>query len=655
MMRTLIDHRLSYFDKKDYEIFNVLCNAFSTRFIKNILTSIDIYIDLSPKEGFYVLQAGSYYPDLTVVAIEADDVYAQLLRQNVENLSLENITVQLMSDRLEEVIIAICSEAHNKSLLIRLIIDEDCTEEIKLVIKILRKFENVKLILELNQSLVGKKSTNLKTVEEIINSGFAIWAIDDQSNQFFRVNSENITKLIQPTVSYIFYCVKKSYALSICFFSHSPGLGGSEKVMFELVDSLVKDFGVVCTVIVPCEGPQSKALKEIGVATLCAFPHFTEYGWWCVDSRNEISHKDMQMRVFRFSQAIEINLLGNIRKFDPDVIWTQTLVIPWGAIVAEKLNKPHIWYVTEFGELDFGFKFFSPFVNLLEEIQSTSNHVYTCSKAVKDTLFPTSEREKVSVLYSCIPMPLISTMQGNDQYFSKRDSVKIGIFSQIRAIKGQEDAVLAMAQCVKSGFNIELVIAGAADELYIKYLMALVKDNFLDENVKFAGYKDNPFDLMSLCDIIVMTSRLEAFGRVGVEAMLLNKPVVFTNTGGISEYQLDGETGLSYSPGDSTGLARQLMRLINAPALRDKMGIAGKLHALNLFSKKNFSERVYFDTKKIAGDGRGDCMKSKSIEELIKGAIETISSERNYRKIGRNEVCPCNSGKKYKYCCGILT
>ena len=24
---------------------------------------------------------------------------------------------------------------------------------------------------------------------------------------------------------------------------------------------------------------------------------------------------------------------------------------------------------------------------------------------------------------------------------------------------------------------------------------------------------------------------------------------------------------------------------------------------------------------------------------------------RSYEKIGRNEDCPCNSGKKYKHCC----
>ena len=29
-------------------------------------------------------------------------------------------------------------------------------------------------------------------------------------------------------------------------------------------------------------------------------------------------------------------------------------------------------------------------------------------------------------------------------------------------------------------------------------------------------------------------------------------------------------------------------------------------------------------------------------------------NELSTKKIGRNEPCPCNSGKKYKHCCGSL-
>ena len=51
MIKTLVDYKLSYIEK-DHEKFNMLCNAFSTKFIKNILTSVNFYID-PYEEEFY--------------------------------------------------------------------------------------------------------------------------------------------------------------------------------------------------------------------------------------------------------------------------------------------------------------------------------------------------------------------------------------------------------------------------------------------------------------------------------------------------------------------------------------------------------------------------------------------------------------------------
>jgi preprotein translocase subunit SecA len=31
---------------------------------------------------------------------------------------------------------------------------------------------------------------------------------------------------------------------------------------------------------------------------------------------------------------------------------------------------------------------------------------------------------------------------------------------------------------------------------------------------------------------------------------------------------------------------------------------------------------------------------------------KNVTYKRDLKKIGRNELCPCNSGKKYKKCCG---
>jgi uncharacterized protein len=39
---------------------------------------------------------------------------------------------------------------------------------------------------------------------------------------------------------------------------------------------------------------------------------------------------------------------------------------------------------------------------------------------------------------------------------------------------------------------------------------------------------------------------------------------------------------------------------------------------------------------------------------MQQGAIEKSAGQAKSTKIGRNEPCPCGSGKKFKKCCGLL-
>ncbi len=56
-----------------------------------------------------------------------------------------------------------------------------------------------------------------------------------------------------------------------------------------------------------------------------------------------------------------INFLPKLSLINPDLIYSNTIVSPWGVIAANFLNKPHIWYVREYGDLDHNLKFISSF------------------------------------------------------------------------------------------------------------------------------------------------------------------------------------------------------------------------------------------------------------------------------------------------------
>ena len=77
--------------------------------------------------------------------------------------------------------------------------------------------------------------------------------------------------------------------------------------------------------------------------------------------------------------------------------------------------------------------------------------------------------------------------------------------------------------------------------------------------------------------------RSEQFGLVQLEAMYCSKPVVQLGWELALSTSLDGETGL-VSPKDPLALADALSTLLGNPALRARMGAAGRQRIESVFS-----------------------------------------------------------------------
>jgi glycosyltransferase involved in cell wall biosynthesis len=85
-------------------------------------------------------------------------------------------------------------------------------------------------------------------------------------------------------------------------------------------------------------------------------------------------------------------------------------------------------------------------------------------------------------------------------------------------------------------------------------------------------------------DVVVVPSYYETFGLSALEAMLMARPVVVTASGALPELVEDGVSGLVVPPGMTEPLSRALIRLLDDPGLRTRMGAAGSARAKNLFS-----------------------------------------------------------------------
>ena len=97
--------------------------------------------------------------------------------------------------------------------------------------------------------------------------------------------------------------------------------------------------------------------------------------------------------------------------------------------------------------------------------------------------------------------------------------------------------------------------------------------------VDLAGERDDVADVLAAADVFVLPTLSEGLPMSVLEAMAAGLPVVAAAVGGVPELVDDGETGLLVPPGRPDALAAALGRLAADPALRRRLGAAGRRRA----------------------------------------------------------------------------
>lgn len=175
-----------------------------------------------------------------------------------------------------------------------------------------------------------------------------------------------------------------------------------------------------------------------------------------------------------------------------------------------------------------------------------------------------------------------------------------GILSEI---KNQAVAIRGLAEHIKKGGDASLWLCGniaaGNTDAYLKKLQNLADELNVSNRVHFLGWRDNVPSVMAECDIVVLTSVTEAFGRVLLEAMCLRKPIIASRVGGIPEVVRDGVDGFLFDVKDDKEFARAVERLAE-PELRRRMGDAGFERVTACYDIKKLAFRFFELISKIS-------------------------------------------------------
>ncbi|MBC6448933.1 glycosyltransferase family 4 protein [Actinokineospora xionganensis] len=139
-------------------------------------------------------------------------------------------------------------------------------------------------------------------------------------------------------------------------------------------------------------------------------------------------------------------------------------------------------------------------------------------------------------------------------------------FGRLEWEKGVQDLIGALPRIRRTHPGTRLVVAGRGT--YAKQLEELARKLRVRRAIDFAGHMSDRElgSTLAAADAVVLPSRYEPFGIVALEAAAAGAPLVSSTAGGLGEVVVDGETGLSFTPGDMDGIATAVRRVLDDPA-----------------------------------------------------------------------------------------
>ena len=182
-----------------------------------------------------------------------------------------------------------------------------------------------------------------------------------------------------------------------------------------------------------------------------------------------------------------------------------------------------------------------------------------------------------------------------------RAELGITVVGQITPWKGQDLALRVTAGLLERGLDVHVLVVGAPvftshgtrhDNLaYQQLLRGLQSSLGLNGRAHFLGEREDVPEVLAASDLTLVPSWEEPFGRIVVESMAMEVPVLATERGGPPQILRDGG-GVTLAPDEPVPWVEAAESMLLDPVARAEMGERGALLARTRFRLDRWIERV---------------------------------------------------------------
>jgi glycogen(starch) synthase len=265
------------------------------------------------------------------------------------------------------------------------------------------------------------------------------------------------------------------------------------------------------------------------------------------------------------------------KRWRPDVVHAHDWLIAHAAIaIADELDVPLVatLHATEAGRHAGWLS-----SNVSRQVHSVewwlaqrADALITCSQAMRVEaagLFDRDEAE-ITVLHNGIEprrwqVDPAEVVEVRERY-APDGAPLLAYFGRLEYEKGVHDLIAALPRIRRAHPGTRLLVAGQGTQE--DFLVEQARTHRVRRSVLMLGHLPDHTLAAVLAAVraVVLPSRYEPFGMVALETAAAGAPLVASTAGGLGEVVRDGETGVSFAPGDVPGIASAVCTVLEYPA-----------------------------------------------------------------------------------------